>query len=111
MKATRICKICGKEYPFCRTERPNGTFVYQEVACCKEHAKEYFAQIAASRQGESNIQNENKAIKPEEHFEEAEVKNETPSAGVIIEEDENIEFISDEDFYDDDENDLDEDDE
>lgn len=110
MKATRICKVCGKEYPFCRTERPNGTFIYQEVACCKEHAKEYFAKIAASRQGESNIQNENTVIKPEDNFEETNVRSETPSIEAIIKEGENIEFINDEDFYDD-EDDFKEDDE
>lgn len=45
---TRYCKICGKEYPFCHTNIPN-QYRWQDVACCKEHAALYFAEIAASR--------------------------------------------------------------
>lgn len=91
MKATKICKICGKEYPFCKTVRPKGTFIYQEVACCEEHAIEYFAKIAASRNGN----------KPE--------VEETPIASENID-DENDDLLDDEDFYDD-EDYFDEDDE
>ena len=48
-KGKRMCKICGKEYEYCKTERGDGVFRWQDVACCPEHAEEYFAQIAASR--------------------------------------------------------------
>lgn len=48
-RGRRKCKICGKEYEYCKTERGDGVFRWQDVACCPEHAKEYFAQIAASR--------------------------------------------------------------
>lgn len=46
---TRICKICGKEYPFCKTEFVPGSFRYQDVACCAEHGQEYLAKIVESR--------------------------------------------------------------
>ena len=103
MKSTRICKVCGKEYPFCRTERPKGTFVYQEVACCKEHAAEYFASIAASR-------NENKAeqkydetvVIPEEKLEEPEFDTVEFVASEIIEDYDDDEFADDEEDDDDD---------
>ena len=45
---TRICKICGKEYPYCHTIT-NDAFRWQDVACCKEHAAKYFEKIAISR--------------------------------------------------------------
>lgn len=46
--ATRFCKICGVEYPYCHTNIPN-QYRWQDVACCKEHAAQYFAEIAKSR--------------------------------------------------------------
>lgn len=46
---TRICKVCGVEYPYCRTFRPAGIFRWQDVACCPEHGSIYFAEVAASR--------------------------------------------------------------
>lgn len=46
--ATRFCKICGVEYPYCHTNVAN-QYRWQDVACCKEHAAEYFAAIAVSR--------------------------------------------------------------
>lgn len=47
MKTTRICKICGCEYPYCKTFSRN--FRYQDVACSPEHAAEYFRRIDLSR--------------------------------------------------------------
>ena len=49
VKGTRICKICGKEYPYCKTERGAGIFRYQDVACCVEHGTQYFAEVEAAR--------------------------------------------------------------
>lgn len=49
VKGTRICKICGKEYPYCKTERGVGIFRYQDVACCVEHGTQYFAEVEAAR--------------------------------------------------------------
>ena len=49
MIGKRKCKICGKEYEYCRSKVAPGPFRWQDVACCKEHAAKYFALIAASR--------------------------------------------------------------
>ena len=49
VKGTRICKICGKEYPYCKTERGAGIFRYQDVACFVEHGTQYFAEVEAAR--------------------------------------------------------------
>lgn len=46
----RKCKVCGKEYEYCKTNRPNGLFRWNDVACCESHASIYFAKIAASRE-------------------------------------------------------------
>lgn len=48
-KGTRICKICGKEYPYCTTVTPFDGNRWQDVACCEEHAMEYYKQVAISR--------------------------------------------------------------
>lgn len=48
-KGTRICKICGKEYPYCSTMTVFDGNRWQDVACCIEHATEYFKQVAISR--------------------------------------------------------------
>ncbi len=50
-KGIRVCKICGKEYEYCNTVT-NDRFRWQDVACCQEHATEYFALVAAARAGE-----------------------------------------------------------
>ena len=48
--ATRICKVCGKEYPYCRTERRvAGLFRWQDVACSVEHGSIYLKEVLASR--------------------------------------------------------------
>lgn len=43
-----MCSICGAEYEYCHTNAPH-QYRWQDVACCKEHAAQYFAQIAESR--------------------------------------------------------------
>lgn len=45
---TRKCKICGCEYPYCKTITKN-RFRYQDVACSPEHGAEYFRRIELSR--------------------------------------------------------------
>lgn len=52
-KAKRICKVCGKEYPYCKTWRSTDIFRWQDVACCPEHAAEYFEQVRVSREKEA----------------------------------------------------------
>lgn len=48
-KGTKICKVCGVEYPYCKTENRGNRFRYQDVACCPEHGSIYFAKILESR--------------------------------------------------------------
>lgn len=46
----KVCKICGKEYECCQTNRRvEGVFRWQDVACCVEHGQEYLDQILKSR--------------------------------------------------------------
>lgn len=45
----RTCKVCGKKYEYCFTNRPSGLFRWQDVACSPECGTEYFRQIAISR--------------------------------------------------------------
>lgn len=48
--ATKICKICGKEYEYCKTIKsdPN-QFRWQDVACSPKHGQEYLKKIIESR--------------------------------------------------------------
>lgn len=49
-KATKICKICGREYEYCHTARHiAGIFRWQDVACSPEHGSIYLAKIIKSR--------------------------------------------------------------
>ena len=48
-KGTRICKVCGKEYEYCKTWLSTDKFRYQDVACSPECGAIYFAKIAESR--------------------------------------------------------------
>lgn len=50
---TKICKICGKEYQYCSTKA--SAFRYHDVACCPEHAVEYFKKVETAR---ANLNNE-----------------------------------------------------
>lgn len=48
--ATKNCKVCGKEYEYCHTNRTvAGVFRWQDVACCPEHGSIYLARILESR--------------------------------------------------------------
>lgn len=48
--ATKICKVCGKTYPYCRSMRTvEGVYRWQDVACCPEHGSEYLTAIRISR--------------------------------------------------------------
>lgn len=49
MAGTKRCKVCGREYEYCRTNRPTDIFRWQDVACSPEHGAIYFAQIAEAR--------------------------------------------------------------
>ena len=48
--ATKICRVCGKEYEACHTlKHIAGVFRWQEVACSPECGSIYLARIKASR--------------------------------------------------------------
>lgn len=51
--ATKKCKVCGREYAYCKTNRKSNVFRYQDVACCVEHGQIYLAQVIASRSGDT----------------------------------------------------------
>lgn len=67
----RICKICGKEYPYCKTFNESNTFRYQDVACCKEHGEEYLALILKSREPivDDNTVSENVSVPFDDYIE------------------------------------------
>ena len=48
-RSIKVCKICGKEYEYCRTERKSNVFRWQDVACCFEHGSQYFADVERAR--------------------------------------------------------------
>lgn len=48
-KGTRICKVCGKEYEYCKTWVSANKFRWQDVACSPECGAIYFKQIEESR--------------------------------------------------------------
>lgn len=48
-KGIKVCKVCGAEYPYCKTENRGNRFRYQDVACCPQHGSIYFAKVAESR--------------------------------------------------------------
>ena len=48
-KGYKECKVCGKMYECCTTERSTDIYRWQDVACSPEHGAIYFAKIAESR--------------------------------------------------------------
>lgn len=76
--AKRKCKICGKMYDYCKTDRPTGLFRYQDVACCKEHGEEYFKLILETRSGETAGSKENTNLVDEKDV----AANDKPKAAV-----------------------------
>lgn len=48
-KATKICKVCGKPYEYCKTWNSDNRFRWQDVACSHECGMKYFKQIEESR--------------------------------------------------------------
>lgn len=48
-KSTRVCKVCGKPYEYCKTWNNTDKFRWQDVACSYECGVKYFKQIEESR--------------------------------------------------------------
>lgn len=59
-KAMRTCKVCGKEYEYCKTFRPTVGFRWQDVACCPEHGSIYLARVLAAREKNEQAESEQK---------------------------------------------------
>lgn len=53
---TKKCKICGKEYKYCKSEVPSGTYRWNDVACCKEHGEEYLRRVMSARTEDNEVQ-------------------------------------------------------
>ena len=49
-KGYKVCKVCGKQYEYCTTERRADLFRWQDAACCPEHGAAYFEKVLASRE-------------------------------------------------------------
>lgn len=67
-KVTRICRVCGKEYPYCKTYRDinSDKMIWQNVACSPECGKIYFDRILKSRSksnAEESVENVSKKTK------------------------------------------------
>lgn len=64
--ATKICKVCGKEYEYCHTNRSvAGVFRWQDVSCCPEHGSIYLAKILESRKAkliDDNVATKNDGV-------------------------------------------------
>lgn len=49
-KATKECRVCGKTYVACNTNRHfDGSFHWREVACSPECGQEYLRRVTESR--------------------------------------------------------------
>lgn len=51
------CRVCGKEYPYCKTASRPGVFRYQDVACCPEHGSIYLKKVLAARSEGTSTEN------------------------------------------------------
>lgn len=50
----RTCRVCGKQYTFCRTLMPtDGTFRWQDVACSPECGAKYLEQVLGNGKAKS----------------------------------------------------------
>lgn len=60
-KGTRICRVCGEPYPYCKTHAP-GVFRWQDVACCPEHAAIYFDEVEKARAADAAQQTDSPTV-------------------------------------------------
>ena len=58
------CKVCGKEYQYCKTWTNSGVFRWKDVACSPACAAIYFKKVEEARSKESNA-DEDKAVESE----------------------------------------------
>lgn len=77
-QGTKVCKVCGKVYPYCKNWGNNGIFRWQDVACCEEHGQQYFEEILRSRGElqEEEATPKKKATRASKKSEEQSIENE-----------------------------------
>lgn len=101
--ATRICKVCGKEYEYCHTQRTvPGIFRYQDVACCAEHGSIYLARVLAARSEDNKPE-----LKPSKKAEVVEADSDASVLDYEDIDDIDDDIDDDDDWFDDDEEDED----
>ena len=62
-KGIKQCKVCGRDYEYCRTLYPNNSiYRWQDVACCAEHGAIYFARVMEARNGGAPTEQEQRAV-------------------------------------------------
>ena len=54
-KAMKVCKVCGKEYPYCKTWNSSNVFRYQDVTCSVECGEIFLARVLESRSKTANL--------------------------------------------------------
>lgn len=82
--ATLKCRVCGKEYEACRNaKRVDGVFRWQDVGCSPEHGAAYLSLIRESRAKKHDA-----------------VANEPVSKAFALFDEEYLDEVEDEMFYD-----------
>ena len=98
-KGTKICKVCGKEYEYCKTWNSNDKFRWVDVACSPECGAIYFARIKASRSKDAVISDPEDEVK----IEKTEVIDEIDETTDVFDDDEVSEDFVRDARYDDEE--------
>lgn len=76
--AVKTCRVCGKSYEACRTERAAGVFRWQEVACSPECGAEYLRRVTEARNPSTSTAKTGKAKRRATPVVEADAPVETP---------------------------------
>lgn len=88
--ANKVCRVCGKGYTACRTEKSDPSiFRWQDVACSPECGAEYLRRVIESRapkvpQKKAEQRRRHEASAPEEIPEQAVQETEEPAAVVDL---------------------------
>ena len=64
MAGIRICRVCNKEYEYCRNAAKPDPFRWQDVACCAEHGAIYFEEVMRARGISTQPENSPAASEP-----------------------------------------------
>ena len=86
-KPNTKCRVCGKEYYCCASNKKLGG--WRAMACCEEHFHEYIMKIRESRNGTPQPKTDDKAITSE-----ATTETEIEDISEDIEDEELIEYTT-----------------